>query len=180
VPCAAEILVSHANIAVTLDLHENAKKAQTGVPNGDFLFAAPDDFGIDQRPIGVPGQIQKNYSQPDTKLRRRDTAAIAGFCAPMRQSVAQILDQSENLRRTWIVHASRGFPQRRIAQLQHSANRHLPPLTLCAPPVPSDPALRPPSPPARSSTSPLSSRPLEYAAPTRARHLPRRALQTAA
>lgn len=123
-PSAAQILVTHGDFAVTLNLHENRKKAEAGIPDDDFFFASLRDFGIHERPrLGI-GQLQENDPQGFSELRRGDGSAIASGLSPVRQSVGQILDERANFGAGWIRDGPADFAQPRIPQLQHAAYGH--------------------------------------------------------
>src|SRR5579863_988694 len=61
------ILIAHSDLAVAFDLHEDGEEAQAGVPDDDFLFAAIDDFRIDERPGFFSRQLQEDDTLQDAE-----------------------------------------------------------------------------------------------------------------
>src|SRR3984957_16141433 len=80
---AAQILITHGNVAMTLDLHEDRQEAEARVPADDFLGAAFNDFRIDERPrVGI-GKFEKDDALEHAELRSCDAASVAGGRAPV-------------------------------------------------------------------------------------------------
>src|SRR5215472_12825211 len=73
---ATLVLITDCDFAMALDLHENAKKTQAGVPHRNLLFAARDNFGIDERPGICIWKLQKDDALQSSNLRSRDRASV--------------------------------------------------------------------------------------------------------
>src|SRR5260370_18746205 len=114
---AVQVLITHADLTMAFDLHKDRKETQAGVPDDDFLFAAPDDFRIDDRPrLGVR-KLEDDDSVQHADLGSRDAASIAAGGPPIRERVGQVPGQLANVMRGGVFHAAGLRPQMRSASL---------------------------------------------------------------
>jgi len=122
---AVEILIADGDLTVAFDLHEDREEAEASVPHNDSLFAALDDFRVDQRPGLGSGELEKNDALQDSELRSGDAASVAGCHTPVSQGVGQILDQVVDLACGGVLHRNGFLPQERVTELEDGANRHI-------------------------------------------------------
>jgi hypothetical protein len=87
---AFEILVSNRDLAVPLNLHEDRKEAEAGVPDNNRFFATSDDFGIHQRPRLLSGQLQKYDALAHAELGSGNAASVTSSRAPVRKCIGKV------------------------------------------------------------------------------------------
>jgi hypothetical protein len=75
-----------------LNLHEDAQEAKASVPNNDPFVTATDSCRVDDGPGLAAGQLKKDNAGGNSNLRSSDCPPISGCSAPMRKSIAQILN----------------------------------------------------------------------------------------
>src|SRR5271155_3652000 len=121
---ALRILITHRDFAIAFDLHEDRKKAEAGVPDDDLLFAALENFRVDERPGLLSGQLQKDDASPHAELRRGNAPAVSGSGAPVGKSIGEIVDQRSHFGSGGILNSQRDFTQPRITELQDGLDRH--------------------------------------------------------
>src|SRR5947208_13531051 len=85
-----QILVAHGDVAIAVDLHENGKKTQTGVPYYDFFVAALNDLWIDEGPGVFTREFQKNDTLQDPQLRSGNAASVSRLGAPMSERIGEV------------------------------------------------------------------------------------------